>query len=112
MVGENARLVATLEVRKASIRHPDGRSNVRMTESREVATSQRESGEKAWTESLSEISNDRWRTYKVKNSRLESAELSDYAACFYVDDTNDHVLTDNSQQTTISMQRDRGYCRG
>jgi len=47
-VGENAMLVATLGVRKASIRHPVGRSKVRIVESRELATSHRESGEKAW----------------------------------------------------------------
>lgn len=38
-------LVATLDVRNPSIRHPVGTSNVRMTESSDVATSQRESGE-------------------------------------------------------------------
>lgn len=45
-VGENEILVATLDVRNASMSRPVGTSNVRMTESSEVATSQRESGEK------------------------------------------------------------------
>ena len=39
-------LVATLEVRNASISRPVGISNVRITESREEVTSHRESGEK------------------------------------------------------------------
>lgn len=47
-VGENEMLVATLEVRNASISRPVGISNVRITESREEATSHRESGEKVW----------------------------------------------------------------
>jgi len=45
-VGENAMLVATLDVRKASIRHPVGRSKVRIIESMELAINHRESGEK------------------------------------------------------------------
>lgn len=47
-VGENAILVATLDVRKASIRRPVGTSYVRMIESNDVVTSQRESGENAY----------------------------------------------------------------
>jgi hypothetical protein len=46
LVGENEMLVATLDVRNASIRRPVGTSKVLITESRELATSQRESGEK------------------------------------------------------------------
>ena len=48
MVGEKDRLVATLEVRKRSIKRPVGTSNVRMMESIEVVTSHLESGENAW----------------------------------------------------------------
>jgi len=55
-VGENERLVATLGVLNASINRPVGISNVRMTESRDAATSQRESGEKVYPVPLS-----RWR---------------------------------------------------
>ena len=44
--GENDTLVATLEVRNASIKRPVGRSNVRITESKAVAINHRESGEK------------------------------------------------------------------
>jgi hypothetical protein len=44
-VGENAMLIAILDVRNASIRRPVGISNVRIMESKEVVTSQRESGE-------------------------------------------------------------------
>jgi hypothetical protein len=40
-------LVATLPVLNASMRRPLGTSNVRMIESRDVVTSQRESGENA-----------------------------------------------------------------
>jgi len=46
-VGEKDRLVATLEVRNASISWPVGISNVRIIESKEVVTSHRESWEKA-----------------------------------------------------------------
>ena len=46
-VGENAILVATLGVLNASIKRPVGTSNVRITESSEVVTSHRESGENA-----------------------------------------------------------------
>ena len=46
--GENDTLVATLVVRNASIKRPVGTSNVRMTESKAVATNHRESGEKVW----------------------------------------------------------------
>ena len=46
-VGENAMLVATLEVRKASTRRPEGISNVRMMESNDVVINHRESGENA-----------------------------------------------------------------
>lgn len=45
-MGENDRLVATLDVRKASINRPVGMSKVRIIESKELVTSQRESGEK------------------------------------------------------------------
>lgn len=48
LVGENERLVATLEVLKASIKRPVGTSNVRMIESSELVTSHRESGENAY----------------------------------------------------------------
>ena len=41
-------LVATFDVRKASIKRPEGISNVRMTESKDVVISQRESGENAY----------------------------------------------------------------
>ena len=44
--GENDTLVATLDVRNASIKRPVGTSNVRITESKAVATNHRESGEK------------------------------------------------------------------
>jgi hypothetical protein len=44
--GENDTLVATLEVRNASIKRPVGTSNVRITESKAVAINHRESGEK------------------------------------------------------------------
>lgn len=46
--GENAILVAILGVRNASIKPPVGMSNVRITESRDVDTIQRESGENVW----------------------------------------------------------------
>ena len=52
-VGENERLVATLGVLNALINRPVGISNVRMMESRDAATSQRESGEKVCPISLS-----------------------------------------------------------
>jgi hypothetical protein len=42
-VGEKDKLVATLEVRNASISWPVGISNVRIIESKEVVTSHRES---------------------------------------------------------------------
>lgn len=47
-VGEKERLVATLGVLNASINRPVGISNVRMMESNDAATSQRESGEKVY----------------------------------------------------------------
>jgi len=46
--GENDILVATLEVRNASIKRPVGTSNVRITESKAVVTNHRESGEKVY----------------------------------------------------------------
>lgn len=46
LVGENETLVATLAVRKASIRRPEGISNVRIIESIDVAMSHLEFGEK------------------------------------------------------------------
>jgi hypothetical protein len=58
LVGEKDTLVATLLVRKASIKRPVGISNVRMMESKAVATSQRESGEKVYTCQLA-IENER-----------------------------------------------------
>lgn len=47
LVGEKDRLVATLEVLKASIKRPVGTSNVLMMESSELVTSHLESGENA-----------------------------------------------------------------
>lgn len=44
-MGEKDILVATLDVRNASMRLPVGTSNVRMTESSDVVISQRESNE-------------------------------------------------------------------
>ena len=46
LVGENDMLVATLAVRKASIRCPEGMSNVLIIESSDVVMSHRESEEK------------------------------------------------------------------
>jgi len=48
LVGENDMLVATVAVRKASIRRPDGMSNVLMIESSDVVMSHRESDEKTY----------------------------------------------------------------
>lgn len=53
LVGENAMLVATLEVLNASINRPVEISNVRIIESRDVAISHLESGEKACQTSVS-----------------------------------------------------------
>jgi hypothetical protein len=50
--GENEMLVATLLVRNASMRSPLGISKVRMMESKEDATSQRESGENVCGDAL------------------------------------------------------------
>jgi hypothetical protein len=47
-VGENDTLVATLVVRKASMRCPDGMSNVLIIESSDVVISHRESEEKVY----------------------------------------------------------------
>jgi len=47
-VGENEMLVGTLGVLNASINRPVGMSNVRMMESRDATTNQRESGEKVY----------------------------------------------------------------
>jgi hypothetical protein len=47
-VGENDILVATLAVRKASMRCPEGMSNVLIIESRDVVMSHRESEEKVY----------------------------------------------------------------
>jgi hypothetical protein len=48
LVGENDTLVATLVVRKASMRCPDGMSNVLIIESSDVVISHRESEEKVY----------------------------------------------------------------
>jgi hypothetical protein len=48
-------LVATLAVRKASIRRPEGMSNVLIIESSDVVISHRESAEKVYTRCDSEI---------------------------------------------------------
>jgi hypothetical protein len=47
-VGENDMLVATLAVRKASIRQPEGMSNVLIIESSDVVISHRESAENVY----------------------------------------------------------------
>jgi hypothetical protein len=54
-VGENDMLVATLAVRKASIRRPEGMSNVLIMESSDVVISHRESEEKVYARYGSEI---------------------------------------------------------
>jgi hypothetical protein len=54
-VGENDMLVATLAVRKASIRRPEGMSNVLIKESSDVVISHRESEEKVCMRYGSEI---------------------------------------------------------
>ena len=48
LVGENDMLVATVDVRKASIRRPVGMSKVLIIESSDVVMSHRESDEKAY----------------------------------------------------------------
>jgi len=68
--GENAILVAILGVRNASIKPPVGISNVRITESRDVDTIQRESGENALGLLVNSIVKQFVDTYNVKNSSL------------------------------------------
>ena len=78
-VGENATLVATLDVRNASMRRLVGISNVRITESKDVAISQRASGEKAFAGGkLPSEHRRRTLTYHIQDFVLESFELSDY----------------------------------
>lgn len=54
-MGENDILVATLAVRKASMRYPEGMSNVLMIESSDVVMSHRESEEKVCVRYTDEI---------------------------------------------------------
>jgi len=97
-VGENERLVATLGVLNASINRPVGISNVRMTECRDAATSQRESGEKVYPVSLS-----RWgiqtkciTTNHIEDPSAEPFQFSHYPPCLDVHYPYDEVITYHS----------------
>jgi hypothetical protein len=105
--GENAMLVAILGVRNASIKPPVGMSNVRITESRDVDTIQRESGENAWGLLVSSIVKQLVEPYNVKNSSLVTRQLSDYPSCFDINNTHCRIFTDDSQESRISMEDHR-----
>lgn len=94
LLGENVRLVHTLEVLKASMSWPVGTSKVRIIESSDVTTSHRESGENVYSLKL-ERCHFRIRrsgAYQVKYSPPESTQLSHYPPCLYVHHADDHVI--------------------
>ena len=101
-MGENARLVAMLSVRKASTSRPVGISNVRMIESMAVAISHLESGENAWG-SVSTVRDGIWIIYKVQNSPLEPPELSDDSPCLDIHKPDRQIIAYRSEQTAIAM---------
>src|ERR1700690_3342563 len=78
-VGEKERLAATLDVRNASIRRPVGTSNVRIIESREVVTNQRESGENVWSLSAGQngSAGNGGIAYDIKDTPTEPAQFPD-----------------------------------
>ena len=85
-MGEKERLVGTLEVLNASISRPVGISNVRITASRDAATSQRESGEKVCPVSLNhgQISNRKRDTNHIEYPPAEAFQLSHRPPCLDV----------------------------
>jgi hypothetical protein len=100
------RLVATLGVLNASISRPVGISNVRITASKDPATSQRESGEKVYTASLSygKTSNKKKITNHIQYPPAEAFQLSHNPPCLDVHYPHGEVITDHCQQATASVQ--------
>jgi hypothetical protein len=97
-------LVATLGVRNASISWPVGRSNVLMTESRDVVTSHLESGENVcvlgfWelVDSFSVASNKSPLAYRVEYATSESTQFTHDSARLGVHDANNKVVASDRQ---------------
>jgi hypothetical protein len=100
-------LVARLDVLKASIKRPVGISNVRIMESRDVVTSHLESGENVYQPPYQKRNRDTsWmRTYNVEDPSTKSTQLPDYPSRFHINNSDDHVVAHNCQESAISMKQ-------
>ena len=96
----------TLGVLNASINRPVGISNVRMMESRDAATSQRESGEKVYPVPLSDRQklNQDWTTNHIEYPPAEPFQLPHYPPRFDVHYPYNEIITNYRQQTAVSVQ--------
>lgn len=109
-------LVGMLVVLKASTRQPEGMSKVRMMESSEAVMSHRESGEKACKmergssvyrdcEKLGEEKRD---THNIENATLETRHLTNDPLRLDIDDSNDEIVTDDSEESVVSVESEGG----
>lgn len=81
-----------------------------MMESKELVTSQRESGENvldAIKVSLEFLTTAKPRTHQIEDASAEPIQLSHHSARLNVNDTHGEIIADGSQETTIAMQSDR-----
>lgn len=92
-------LVGTLGVLNASINRPVGMSNVRMMESRDATTSQRESGEKVYAVSSvrRQSLNQNRATNHIKYPSTKPLQLSHYPPCFDVHYSYNKIIANHRQ---------------
>lgn len=112
-VGEKDTLAATLAHRKPSSSLPVGMSNVLIVESREVAISQRESGENVYQAHNEQEGKGQWTegrlTYNIENPCGESAQLPNEPPSFNVEDLDKEVVGDYGEEVAVSLQMYRDY---
>lgn len=106
LVGENAMLVATLDVRKASMRRPVGTSNVLMVESRDAATSHLASGENACMKVKLYTRKCKVKyTHYIQDPTAEATKLTDDPSGLNINNTNYEVVAYDCQETAVIVER-------
>lgn len=110
-VGENATLVATLGVRKASMSRPVGMSKVRMMVSSDVVTSHLESGEKVCGGSINQYRVQSVMqagvAYQVQYTAAMTPEFSDHLLRLDINQAHYAIIAHDREQAAVALQGHR-----
>ena len=94
-------LVATLDVRNASIKRPVGTSKVRMTESIPVAINHLESGENVYCSVRNFGLVEKTSANHVEDLPRETTQFSDHLSGFDVNNSNNGIFAYHTEETTV-----------